>query len=305
MSSTDTDIQAELSGLSDDDLLKLITNPSPLHRDEVQKVAKQVAAVRGLISQFPDNEFKVITAGGRENGPLDISLIKDLFTSGLIDEKTLVFVESVGSWHPLDRVFECQKWNSRPPETNSTPAREVVATLVPPEKPIEVMPPKMLAAGVEGQMQTAERQPDDQAVPTIAGREYDEELERLRGPGGWIMVFIFLYVLGGFLGLYGYKDAPSWSFNARLAELLIQVGVAVVVFWNTSRWARVLTIGVLAVEGSFFLVLYFVLIFLIQIPLNTIAFTVITTKILFGLAWYGGWLLYFLLSRRVKVTYQD
>lgn len=62
-----------------------------------------------------DSEYKIITVGGRENGPLDTNTIHGLFTRGLVNKDTLVLVPSTNEWKPLGVVFDLAEWEkSRP-----------------------------------------------------------------------------------------------------------------------------------------------------------------------------------------------
>lgn len=55
-------------------------------------------------------EYKIITAGGRENGPLDVDTIRDLFDRKLINSDTLVFDPSLNQWRRLADVFNITNW---------------------------------------------------------------------------------------------------------------------------------------------------------------------------------------------------
>ncbi|HEY0319337.1 MAG TPA: DUF4199 domain-containing protein [Pyrinomonadaceae bacterium] len=57
-----------------------------------------------------DVEYKIITAGGRENGPLDVDTIRDLFNRNLVNNETLVFDPLVETWCPLADVFDVTEW---------------------------------------------------------------------------------------------------------------------------------------------------------------------------------------------------
>ncbi len=76
-------------------------------------------AAHDLIKQLilPDEEenltsveYKIITAGGRENGPLDVDTIRDLFNRKLINADTLVFDPSLNQWKRLADVFNITGW---------------------------------------------------------------------------------------------------------------------------------------------------------------------------------------------------
>ena len=59
-----------------------------------------------------DTEYKIITAGGRENGPLDVDTIRGLFARKLIDKNTLVYSASLNQWLRLEVLFDLSKWET-------------------------------------------------------------------------------------------------------------------------------------------------------------------------------------------------
>lgn len=59
-----------------------------------------------------DAEYKIVTAGGRENGPLDVDTIRGLYLRKLIDENTLVFSPSRNQWARLAEVFDVAEWSA-------------------------------------------------------------------------------------------------------------------------------------------------------------------------------------------------
>src|SRR5947209_1778328 len=65
------------------------------------------------MSKTKDTEYKIITAGGRENGPLDVDTIRSLFAKNLINKDTLVFVPSLNKWTRLAEVFDVSKWKDK------------------------------------------------------------------------------------------------------------------------------------------------------------------------------------------------
>jgi hypothetical protein len=104
-------LATRLQASFDQELLEMISNADNLYRKEVTELAREIGISRGLISNFPDEEFKLITAGGRENGPLDVVLIKEIYLKGAINNDTLVYVNSIHRWFPLKEVFPTENWN--------------------------------------------------------------------------------------------------------------------------------------------------------------------------------------------------
>lgn len=105
-------LENSLLNSSDEQLLQIISNSANLYRDEVIQLAIGIAKSRGLISNYPDKEFKVITAGGRENGPLDVELIKEIYLKDLINDESLVHVSSCNQWLSLKNVFDTTRWKN-------------------------------------------------------------------------------------------------------------------------------------------------------------------------------------------------
>ncbi len=99
-----------LQTCTDEELLQMISNANHLYQEEVIQLARETAKLRGLISNFSDEEFKVITAGGRENGPLDVVLIEEIYLKGSINKDTLIQVNSCNKWLPLKDVFQTKSW---------------------------------------------------------------------------------------------------------------------------------------------------------------------------------------------------
>src|SRR4051794_5868281 len=104
------DLETRLLSLSDKEIFELISDDSKMYSDEAVETARQIAHIRGLVSEFGE-EFKVITAGGRENGPLDALIIKGLFLKKLINSESLLYIESRQQWLPLREVFDITRWN--------------------------------------------------------------------------------------------------------------------------------------------------------------------------------------------------
>lgn len=110
MNTEQESLQNHLLNASNTELLQVINNSGNLYRTEVVHYAQEVARSKGLISSYPDIEFKVITTGGRENGPLDAGLIKEIYLKGLINDETLVHVDSCSKWLPLREVLTTNGW---------------------------------------------------------------------------------------------------------------------------------------------------------------------------------------------------
>src|SRR5438128_1321914 len=98
------DLETRLLSLSDREIFEIVSEDSKMYSDEAVETAREIARMRGLVSELGE-EFKVITAGGRENGPLDALLIKGLFSKKLINPESLLYVEARQQWLPLREVF--------------------------------------------------------------------------------------------------------------------------------------------------------------------------------------------------------
>jgi hypothetical protein len=120
-------LATRLQASTDQELLEMISNADNLYRNEVIELAREIGLSRGLISNFPDEEFKLITAGGRENGPLDVVLIKEIYLKGSIHNDTLVYVNSIHRWFPVKDVFDIQNWKqTNQPEENEKPTSKKI-----------------------------------------------------------------------------------------------------------------------------------------------------------------------------------
>src|SRR6266496_2054267 len=104
---------SRLADMSDNELLRIINDRPEMYRDEVLQMARTLARRRGLIIDLEDKEFKVITAGGHEQGPLDVLVIKDLYLKKSISRESLVHVASRNQWLPLNEVFNVDRWTTR------------------------------------------------------------------------------------------------------------------------------------------------------------------------------------------------
>lgn len=93
-----------MSDLSDESLREILNSPAGVYRDDAVTIARRVEEMRGIPLDAPE-EYKVITAGGRENGPFDTSIIRNLYLDGLITKDTLVYRPSLNQWLPLSAVF--------------------------------------------------------------------------------------------------------------------------------------------------------------------------------------------------------
>jgi hypothetical protein len=98
------ELKRRMSDMSDESLQVILNSPAGVYRDDAVTVARRVEEMRRIPLDAPE-EYKVITAGGRENGPFDTSIIRDLYLDGLITKDTLVYKPSLNQWLSLSVVF--------------------------------------------------------------------------------------------------------------------------------------------------------------------------------------------------------
>ena len=123
MMSTDMkELRKKISNLSDEEITRMLNSSSGVYRDEALTVAKRVQEMRRIPLEAAE-EYKVITTGGRENGPFDTSIIRQLYLDELIDKETLIYVQSANQWRPISSVFPIEAVDTGTnPESVNAPA---------------------------------------------------------------------------------------------------------------------------------------------------------------------------------------
>ncbi|MBX7055698.1 MAG: DUF2569 domain-containing protein [Pyrinomonadaceae bacterium] len=132
----------------------------------------------------------------------------------------------------------------------------------------------------------------------------------LNGVAGWLMVFIGLQLiraLNSVLGLGDYLKSPPDVYRfvsySTYGLIFITLIVIVILVLGTRRWVRNLTVSYLAFSFLYSLLFpYLVGKLFGPIPTNEIVSQSIAVLLVGGI-YYGAWIMYFLMSKRVKATY--
>jgi hypothetical protein len=111
MSADLKELKNRISALSDEELKTMLDSSPGVYRDDALNVARRVREARCIPLDSPD-EYKVITAGGRENGPFDTSTIRQLYIDGLIERDTLIYCQKADQWRPLSLIFPLEDESS-------------------------------------------------------------------------------------------------------------------------------------------------------------------------------------------------
>src|ERR1700674_1215448 len=93
------ELKRRMSDTTDESIREILNSPPGVYRDDAVTIARRVEEMRRIPLDAPE-EYKVITAGGRENGPFDTSIIRELYLDGLITKDTLVYSPSSNHWLP-------------------------------------------------------------------------------------------------------------------------------------------------------------------------------------------------------------
>lgn len=197
------DLETRLLSLSDREIFEIVSEDSKMYSDEAVETAREIARMRGLVSELGE-EFKVITAGGRENGPLDALLIKGLFSKKLINPESLLYVESRQQWLPLREVFDITRWNVDPTyqtaKSINLPARPIVTEAPPKIETVKTQAPQAGAPIVENST-SAGKSSEERLPAFIAHNLGDASLATYSGAGGWLLLFAVFMVIWRLYGI--------------------------------------------------------------------------------------------------------
>jgi hypothetical protein len=249
------DLETRLLSLSDREIFEIVSEDSKMYSDEAVETAREIARLRGLVSDLGD-EFKVITAGGRENGPLDALLIKGLFSKKLINPESLLYVESRQQWLPLREVFDITRWNVDPnyqtAKTINLTAKPVVTEAPPKIETVKTQAPQADAPIIETSTRTGqssvEKSSEERLPAFIAHNLGDVSLASYRGAGGWLLLFAVFMVIWRLYGILLLQTqllaGPRNVYNFGMTVVAIEyvVGLfAVILLLFESRQAVLVT----------------------------------------------------------------
>ncbi len=325
------DLSIRLAHLSDKELLQVLSDNSKIYSDEAIQTVQQIAHSRGLLSNFANNEFKVITTGGRENGPFDVITIKDLFLKKLINEESLLYVDSQGQWLSLQEVFNTTLWTTKDEEV-----KEIVdltnESYVNSAK-ITARPDKLKT----GNPKTAKPE-KKQSANIVDANTVSEIPSQYSGVGGWLKVFVYFLLLVRLFGLIVLNNqldrSPptirNFALTIGIIDYAIGVIIALLLVFKAKKVVFVVKIYLicLPIINLIFLfsaifggkdikflmadkvfLLSYQAIGVILIQITTMGrFIVIQPNIaqtLFLICLATIWYLYFTFSKRVKATYEE
>lgn len=296
------DLSNQLANLSDKELLTILYDSSKMYSDEAIRNAKIIAEFRGLISNFDDLVFKVITTDGRENEQIHVLTLKDLFLKNLINDESLLFVESKNQWFPLKQVFNTEYWKIEDEEIAILRKKDSSNAIN--------SSTNDLSDGLKNHITETEDVQKNQPANIVNVNNIPSHYSRV---GGWLSFFIFLLlVLRPPFGLVG-TMAKADYLPTEIAKLLftvsvVDVGLGVIVglilLISRSRLAPIIA------------QIYLVIVLLSSILLPFIANSVLGNKLatkpgdIFASIIVSApltiiWLIYFSVSKRVKATYKS
>ncbi len=290
-----SDLSNQLANLSDEELLTILFDSSTMYSNEAIQTAKIIAELRGLVSKFNDIEFKVITTDGRENGRLNVLNLKDLFLKKLINEESLLYVESKNQWFTLKEIFNIDYWEPGDKQVNFRNESSINTT----------------NNTTNDLTDELKNQITEQSQENHSINNTNINASRYEGVGGWLGFFVFSLLFCRPFGLVmtnaNLQYAPQNVAKFWLVAGLIDVGLGVIV-------ALILLCQFRLAPLITKIYLLFVIIGSILFPFLATAVLGNSVKIRLGemiasmvipISLTIVWLIYFSVSKRVKATYKS